>query len=203
MSDGREYHRIYMQRRRALDRLGLQIMNPDGDNQPVMDSRRVAVLIEKRHAHLIRDIRRYAEVIDANPKLGSLNSEQKPDLVSGDFFILSSYEDSQGKSRPCYMLTKQGCEMVANKMTGDKGILFTAMYVSRFNEMEEILKNELPSKRRDKKLAESQNNELKLHLEAVKATAEMLGADDETLLDMIESVHEHHGIPTNHLDILR
>lgn len=32
--------------------------------------------------------------------------------------------------------------MVANKMTGDKGILFTATYVTRFEEMENELKNQ-------------------------------------------------------------
>ena len=37
---------------------------------------------------------------------------------------------------PCYLLSKMGCEMVANKLTGEKGILFTAAYVKRFNEME-------------------------------------------------------------------
>ncbi|MGJ3922192.1 phage regulatory protein [Limosilactobacillus fermentum] len=34
------------------------------------------------------------------------------------------------------MLTKQGCEFVANKMTGRKGTIFTATYVSLFNEYE-------------------------------------------------------------------
>jgi hypothetical protein len=29
-----------------------------------------------------------------------------------------------------------GCEMVANKLTGEKGVLFTAAYIMRFNEME-------------------------------------------------------------------
>ena len=34
------------------------------------------------------------------------------------------------------MLTKQGCEFVANKLTGRKGTIFTATYVSLFNEYE-------------------------------------------------------------------
>jgi len=34
-----------------------------------------------------------------------------------------------------------GCEMVANKMTGKKGVIFTAKYVKRFNQMEQ---SELP-----------------------------------------------------------
>ena len=35
------------------------------------------------------------------------------------------------------MLTKKGCEMVANKTTGEKGVIFTAMYVEAFNDMEQ------------------------------------------------------------------
>ncbi len=48
------------------------------------------------------------------------------DFSRVDFFILSTYQDSKGETRPCYLLTKKGCDMVANKMTGEKGVLFTA-----------------------------------------------------------------------------
>jgi len=29
-----------------------------------------------------------------------------------------------------------GCEMIAHKLIGEKGVLFTAAYVAKFNEME-------------------------------------------------------------------
>ncbi|WP_243449819.1 Rha family transcriptional regulator [Clostridium botulinum] len=101
----------------------LQIINQQG--KLVIDSREVAEIVEKNHAHLMRDIRGYVDVIRTNPKLDSLK-----------FFLDSNYEDSKGETRPCYLLTKQGCEMVANKMTGQKGVLFTAEYVEAFNNME-------------------------------------------------------------------
>ncbi|MDN9204386.1 phage antirepressor KilAC domain-containing protein, partial [Clostridioides difficile] len=41
-------------------------------------------------------------------------------------------------------LTKKGCDMVANKMTGEKGIIFTAIYVTKFEEMERELKEQQP-----------------------------------------------------------
>jgi hypothetical protein len=47
--------------------------------------------------------------------------------------------DTQNQSRPCYLLTRKGCDLVANKMTGEKGVLFTATYVTRFEEMEKVL----------------------------------------------------------------
>ena len=106
----------------------LTIINKN--NQLLVDSREVAEMVEKQHSHLMRDIKGYIDVISANPNLDSLN-----------FFVESSYFDTQNKERPCYLLTKQGCEMVANKMTGQKGILFTAAYVSKFNAMEETIHN--------------------------------------------------------------
>lgn len=93
------------------------------NSQEVMDSRDVAKMINKTHAHLMRDIARYINDILTDPKLDSL-----------DFFIESSYEDAKGEVRKCYLLTKQGCEFVANKLTGKKGTIFTATYVGLFNQ---------------------------------------------------------------------
>ena len=103
-----------------------KIVNQNG--KLLADSREVAEMIGKRHDHLIRDIQGYIKVISNNPDLGTSN-----------FFIESSYKQAgNGKENPCYLLTKQGCEMVANKMTGEKGILFTAEYVQAFNKMEKF-----------------------------------------------------------------
>ena len=52
------------------------------------------------------------------------------------YFIESTYKvEGNNKTYKCYECTKLGCDMLANKMTGEKGILFTAKYVERFNEM--------------------------------------------------------------------
>lgn len=97
----------------------------DFNGQPTIDSREVAKMIGKKHAHLMRDIHRYISDIKPDPKLDS-----------AQFFIESNYKDANGQFRPCYLLTKKGCEFVANKMTGKKGTLFTAQYVSLFNSMQ-------------------------------------------------------------------
>lgn len=89
-----------------------------------LDSREVAEMIDIRHTDLLRKVSNY-EVILTNAKLRSL-----------EFFIPNEYKDSKGETRKCYLLTKKGCEMVANKLTGEKGVLFTAQYVNRFEEME-------------------------------------------------------------------
>ncbi|EGS9999034.1 Rha family transcriptional regulator [Clostridium perfringens] len=102
-------------------------MEVEGKVIPVTDSRVVAESIKKEHSELLKDIRKY---------LGYL---AEGNFHLGDFFIEDSYKDKNNQDRPCYQLTKQGCEMVANKMTGKKGVLFTATYVQAFNQMQEQL----------------------------------------------------------------
>lgn len=103
----------------------------ESNGQHFVDSRDVAEMVEKRHADLVRSIEGYLVVIGQNAK-----------LRSDDFFVESTYQAGTGKLYKHYLLTKQGCEMVANKMTGDKGVLFTAEYVTRFNEMEHHLQTD-------------------------------------------------------------
>lgn len=91
-----------------------------------IDSREVAKMIGKEHRHLIRDIRRYAEI------LGNSN-ERNFGLV--DFFIPSTYTDGKGETRPCYLITKKGCDFIASRMTGKKGVQFSARYVCAFDAM--------------------------------------------------------------------
>lgn len=107
----------------------LQIL--EQNNGFYVDSREVAEMVEKRHDHLIRDIKGYIKVLEGNPKLGSQQ-----------FFKESTYINKQNQVQPCYLLTKKGCDMVANKMTGAKGTLFTAMYVEAFHKMDEHIKEQ-------------------------------------------------------------
>lgn len=110
----------------------LTVINSEG--QLVTESREVAEMIGKEHKELMRSIRQYSGVL-TSAKLRSL-----------DFFIPSYYNDAKKEQRPCFLLTRKGCDMVANKMIGDKGILFTAAYVTRFEEMEnQIIKQPISS----------------------------------------------------------
>ena len=98
-----------------------------------IDSREVAEMVGKEHSKLMRDIRGYIE---------NLN-ESKIGLV--DFFNESTYVDKKGETRPCYQVTKKGCEFIAHKLTGVKGTEFTAKYINRFHEMEDAIKSKVPS----------------------------------------------------------
>lgn len=91
-----------------------------------LDSRVVAEMIGKDHPHLLRDISGYVAIMSENP-----------DLDSHDFFIERFYKvEGNNRSYRRFDITKMGCDMVANKLTGEKGVLFTAQYVHKFNEME-------------------------------------------------------------------
>ncbi|MGF6352440.1 Rha family phage regulatory protein [Paenibacillus sp. 4624] len=103
----------------------LNIVNNQG--KLLADSRDIATMIGKQHKHLLRDIDGYMSVL--------IESNFGPN----DFFIETTYKDSIGRTLKRYDITKLGCDMVANKMTGQKGVLFTATYVSRFAEMERKL----------------------------------------------------------------
>ena len=98
--------------------------------QLVADSRDVAPFAEKEHKNLLRDIRRYVKV---------MSNSAGSNLSPLDYFIEAAYIDEQGKTRPRFYCTEMGCEMVANKMTGDKGIIFTALYVKAFHAMRDEL----------------------------------------------------------------
>ncbi len=109
----------------------LQIISYNG--MRVVDSREVAEMVGKPHNDLLKSIRAYCEYLGQG------------DFSQSDFFIESTYRNSQNKEMPCYLLTKKGCDMVANKLTGEKGVLFTAAYVNAFEEMTQQLNmNRLP-----------------------------------------------------------
>lgn len=98
-------------------------------NRLTLDSREVAVMLEKEHNHLLRDISVYAKYL----------TETKIGL--SDFFQESTYKDITGRTLKKYQITKKGCEFLAHKQTGRKGSSFTASYINRFHEMEAQLSN--------------------------------------------------------------
>ena len=93
---------------------GLKVQDFHG--KQVIDSRDVAQMVERDHRELLKSIRTYAK-----------------------YLTESEYKDKTGRVLPCYLITKKGCDLVANKMPGKKGTLFAAAYVSAFEEMRQAL----------------------------------------------------------------
>lgn len=95
-------------------------------------SMEVADMVEKEHKNLLRDIKRYNNQLNGSK------------IEPVDFWEDSTYIDNKGEERPCYLITKKGCEFIAHKMTGAKGTVFTARYINRFHEMEDYIKQQSP-----------------------------------------------------------
>lgn len=123
----------------------LTIKNNEEREIPVIDSREVAKMLGKEHKEILQYLEgRYDK--DGKEKVTSIIKVLLGEhLHLANYYIESDYKDASGKTNKCYLCTKMGCELLANKMKGQKGILFTAKYVERFNQYEEQLKQQLTS----------------------------------------------------------
>lgn len=100
--------------------------------EQTISSVEVAEMVGKAHNKLMRDIREYIDQL-AQSNLGH-----------DEFFNESTYVDNNNRTRPCYQITKKGCEFIAHKLTGVKGTEFTAKYIDRFHTMEQIIADHIP-----------------------------------------------------------
>lgn len=101
-------------------------------------STEVAKMMQREHKEVIRMIDGYEPPEGSKKRkiVGIIPTLTKGNITPSDYFIENTYKDASGKLNKCYECTKMGCELLANKLTGEKGILFSATYVKRFNEME-------------------------------------------------------------------
>lgn len=90
----------------------------------------VAEMMEVPHSDLLKKLE------GRKDRKGYIQIMTEGQMSVSDYFIPSSYKDASGKENKCYAVTKLGCDFLANKSTGEKGVLFTARYVKRFYEME-------------------------------------------------------------------
>ena len=97
--------------------------------QKTITSMEVAEMMEVNHFEILRKLEGNSKIKGIIPTL----ADNK--IVVSDYFQESTYQDASGKENKCYLVTKLGCDFLANKFTGEKGILFSAKYVKRFREM--------------------------------------------------------------------
>ena len=102
-----------------------------------IDSREVAEMLGKEHSELLKEI----EGRKDNKNVGIIPTLEKGNFHLSNYFIPSTYR-SGTREYKCYLVTKMGCELLGNKQQGEKGILFTAKYVERFNQMEQAIKGQ-------------------------------------------------------------
>lgn len=100
----------------------VQVMN--NKNQVVTTSRQVAETFEKRHDHVLRDVRTL-EISLPN---------------FGDYFYESTYTNSRGRQYTEYLINKDGFSLLVMGFTGNRALEFKVQYIEAFNAMEKKLK---------------------------------------------------------------
>ena len=150
-----------------------------------IDSREVAEAVGKAHRHLLRDIRGYIEVM---AKIGL------PNFGQSDFFIESSFLNAQNKEMPCFLISKMGCELIANKLIGERGVQFTIAYVKKFNEMEEAERAEME--------ARSATPQLRVFNTAIRNVLSGYSSNHATtdeVMDFLRGAYKPFGIEVAHI----
>ena len=157
--------------------------NPQKDSMQVatlihetdkMSSLEIADLTGKPHSDLLKAIR---------------TMEPAWEKISGGKFSLAEYTDAQGKSRPCYELTKTECLYIATKFNDEA----RAKLVLRWEELEleKRPKVTVPRKRNP-----SLPTKVKASLIWVNGVSETLRLNDSSKLLLLKKVGDPLGLPT-------
>ena len=109
------------------DELGVFADNHDTAR---VDSLFVAEFFGKNHKEVLRDIRK---IIDPKSGLSEEFNQRN--------FARINYKDSRGRTQRAYAMTRDGFTMLVMGYTGKKAMKFKEMYITRFNEMEEFIRD--------------------------------------------------------------
>lgn len=107
-----------------MQNLEIVINNVNGQN--VVSSRTIAEQLGKEHKNVLRDLEKI------------LTSSNVSSLI-----ILSNYEDKKGELRKEYLLTKDGFTLYMFNIQGYQE--FKMAYINKFNEMENIIRQKIPT----------------------------------------------------------
>lgn len=145
------------------------------EKEQTITSLEVSDMVGKQHNELLKDIRRYIK---------QLNEGKIPHV---EFFKESSYVDEKGQARPCFDVSRKGCEYIANKLTGVKGAAFTAKFINRFHDMEDYIKQS------------GNKTSIEQGISIVKFIADDLNVNTASRLLMYENYCKDVGVPTGFL----
>lgn len=164
------------------DNTPVVLVGEDGNKIETITSMEVAEMMEVDHSNLLK-------------KIDNITASLVK--VNFDFYKYwkeSTYiNQSNNKTCRCFDVTKFGCEFLANKMTGDKGNIFTAKYIERFHAMEDYIKQEqikpmciedaiIESMKLQKELKE-QLNQVNCHALEAKAQSQEVKQEIEDMKD--------------------
>ena len=100
------------------------------DNIARIDSRTVAESFGKQHQDVLEEI----ENLDCSAYFRQLN------------FQLSAYTDDNGKSCPCYTMTREGFTYLVSRYIKGEYTQIRKAFFRRFNEMESLIEDKLKEK---------------------------------------------------------
>ena len=135
-------------------------------------------MIDKSHKNLLADIRTYIDYLTGS------------NFSPLDYFIESSYVDAKGEERPCYQCTKKGCDMIANKLQGKKGVIFTAKYIEAFDKMAEFIQ---------KGIEYNHQVSFREQVECVGVVADILRVNDASKIMMLNDLYKTYDLPSSFL----
>lgn len=164
------------------------------NNTNTITTLEIAEMMEMEHWQILRKLEGTKNQDGSTKQVGIIQILTNNKIVVSDYFIPSTYKDASGKENKCYKVTKMGCDFLANKFNGEKGIIFTARYVKRFDEMERgQVPKDFPSALRAyadeverRQIAEQENEKLQQELDyskdwySIKRVAAMNGVDWKT-----------------------
>lgn len=164
------------------------------NNTNTITTLEIAEMMEVEHKEILKKLEGTRKPDGSVKQIGIIPVLTRGNFPLSDYFTLSTYKDSSGKENKCYKVTRLGCDFLANKFTGEKGIIFTARYVKRFDEMERgQIPQDFPSALRAyadeverRQIAEQENEKLQQELDyskdwySIKRVAAMNGVDWKT-----------------------
>ena len=105
----------------------VEIAKINHEEHTVVSSLDIAETFGKEHRRVLQDIRE----IGCSEEFRLHN------------FVQSSYENSQGKQQPMFLVTRDGFVLLAMGYTGELAMRFKEAYIKQFNAMESALRGKL------------------------------------------------------------
>lgn len=117
------------------------------DDNLVVDSLTVAEKFEKKHQHVLRDIKkRIADIEEFNEsnfgrvdEIGGYNFGLTSEIALDSYFAEDSYIDIKGEKRPIYYMTQRGFTFLVMSYTGEKATRYKLAYIEQFEQMKKAL----------------------------------------------------------------
>jgi len=106
--------------------------------EPVEREQQNFKTISSREVAEMMGVNEHSKMLRKIDGITSILTEAKIGL--SEYWYESSYKDSTGRTLREYQVTKKGCELIAHKTEGEKGVLFTVKYMERFEQLEQEVK---------------------------------------------------------------